>query len=100
MDGFREFPGSPGAAAKLAEDLPCLELRVRPLAGGSEPRVGAAPGMEGVGRTRLGKRTPEGADAWPHVLRTLVPGTPPELETGWPMAATGHPWQPDEGDKG
>lgn len=40
MSGFREFPCSPRAAARLGEDLPSLELRVRALPGGAEPRVG------------------------------------------------------------
>ena len=41
VNGFCEFPGAPWAAAELAEDLPCLELRVRPLARRAESRMGA-----------------------------------------------------------
>jgi hypothetical protein len=41
VNGLGEFPGAPGAAAELAEDLPGLELGVCPLAGAAEPRVGA-----------------------------------------------------------
>jgi hypothetical protein len=41
VDCFREFPGAPGAASELAEDLPCFELRVRALAGRAEPCVSA-----------------------------------------------------------
>jgi hypothetical protein len=36
VDGFREFPGAPVAAAELGEDLPCFELRVCPFAAGAE----------------------------------------------------------------
>jgi hypothetical protein len=41
VDGLGEFPGVPRAAAQLTENSPGLELRVRPLAGGAEFRVGA-----------------------------------------------------------
>lgn len=41
MDGLGEFPGAPGAAAELAEDLPSLELGVCPFTGCAEFRVGA-----------------------------------------------------------
>jgi hypothetical protein len=40
VDGLGEFSGAPGAAAQLGQDLPCLELGVRPFAGGPEFRVG------------------------------------------------------------
>ena len=33
VDGLGELAGAPGAAAELAEDVPGLELGVRPLAG-------------------------------------------------------------------
>lgn len=33
MAGFGELSGAPGVAAQLAQDLPALELGVRPLAG-------------------------------------------------------------------
>lgn len=41
MNGSREFPGAPEAAAQLTEDLPCLELCVCQFAADAESRVGA-----------------------------------------------------------
>src|SRR6185437_9611103 len=40
VDGFGELAGAPGAAAKLAEDPPGLELRICAFAGRAEFRVG------------------------------------------------------------
>src|ERR1700733_7846104 len=40
VDGLRECPGAPRAAAELGEDLPYLELRVCPFAEGAELGVG------------------------------------------------------------
>ena len=39
VDGLGELAGTPGAAAELTENPPGLELCVRALAGGAEPRV-------------------------------------------------------------
>src|SRR6516164_10632194 len=41
VNGLGELASTPGAAAKLTEDLPGLELGVRALAGCAEPRVSA-----------------------------------------------------------
>src|ERR1700755_1608725 len=41
VDRLGEFPGAPGAAAELVEDVPGLELGVCPFAEGAEFRVGA-----------------------------------------------------------
>src|ERR1700752_3965481 len=40
VDRFGEFPGSPGTAAELGEDLPYLELRVCAFTRCAELRVG------------------------------------------------------------
>jgi hypothetical protein len=39
VDGLGELTGAPGAAAEFGEDLPGLELTVRPFTGCAELRV-------------------------------------------------------------
>ena len=62
MDGLGDFPGAPWAAAELGEDFPHLELGVRALAGGAEPRVGAVGFLLELGLV-------------PALVRDLGPGT-------------------------
>jgi hypothetical protein len=58
VDGLGEVPGTPGAAAELAQDAPGLELGVGAFAGGAQLGVGAVGGLceAGMFRPRYGVR--------------------------------------------
>lgn len=54
VDGLGEFPCARRAAAELVEDVPCLELGVRSLAGAAEFRMGAVGLFLGLGLVLAG----------------------------------------------